>query len=493
MKRNRLSPLEIVLSGCLESRSAVYGSGIPEHLTPEVHSGAGELDIAILAPDAVQRAESGWLNAAINDICRRASDDTVVYVIAPLPSRFRIAKALHVKGFKFQRALVHLPSLTDSRLILPVSGGCVAYLLETAAGPGRRASFLSGLAGPLISKLWRCALVLPSAGLLFGLHNRPKSPEVALVPGRCKSGEIMAASCTSWKSSQGPVTIQLFESSSQPLCVGKIRLRGVDSDRTLREAECLRKLPSSAQKPGIAIPHLLDVGGTRDFPIMYVSRLPGYSAARVLRRNAGKLPVILQGLADWLCEWNKQTAIQGTLTPERFRQDILNRAECLSGKISAAGYVAWLKATFTKAVDNEMTLADAHNDLTMRNVLVGGDGGLGILDWEEHSQSVLPFTDLFYAAADAVAATSSYRNRVVAMQETFVPAGRHAALVRSLVMKTAQDLKTPPLAVALAFHACWLHHAWNEYSSGTREQPFLEILRWVVSTRDTTFGHLQFS
>ena len=115
-------------------------------------------------------------------------------------------------------------------------------------------------------------------------------------------------------------------------------------------------------------------------------------------------------------------------------------------------------------------LVAAHNDLTTANVLVAHDGRLGIVDWDTAAPRALPLTDLFYAVADAEAATRGFADRVAATSVEHERRFRDA-------------LGLDDAVADLCFHACWLRHAANESLRDQETRPFLEIARTVAAQR----------
>jgi thiamine kinase-like enzyme len=118
-------------------------------------------------------------------------------------------------------------------------------------------------------------------------------------------------------------------------------------------------------------------------------------------------------------------------------------------------------------------LVAAHNDLTTANVLVGRDGRLAVVDWDTAAPRALPLTDLFYALADAEAATRRFADRVAA----FFAAPTQEARFRAA-------LGIDDALADLCFHACWLRHAANEsLRPELKARPFLEIVRAIAAQR----------
>lgn len=139
-----------------------------------------------------------------------------------------------------------------------------------------------------------------------------------------------------------------------------------------------------------------------------------------------------------------------------------------------------LRAEGEALLGASVPLVAAHHDLTMRNVLLGGPGAIGVVDWEGAEPQALPLGDLVYAVADAALAADG-GSRLDAVRACFEPGGRHAGPARALVRHHARALGLGAPLVRLAFVASWLRHAGNEAEAVPPgpPRPFLDALRWV--------------
>jgi hypothetical protein len=448
-------------------------------LMPEIRTDSGTADFAVLAPDKSESSDGAWLEHAVGAIAGNTHPNAVVYVLAPVRCRFRIARMLRNHGFAYRRSVLHLPSVAASRYMVETNNSSMMYLIGEATAArayGRLATRVAGVPAML------CAVVpaLNAAGLVFTRSGSGVRPAIAAFES------VAAAVRTSWRGHRGAATVQLFgPRSGAPLCVGKMRLQQSEYRRTLEEAECLRHAAGTLQTSSARVPEVLTIGGTENFPVLYESALQGTSAARILQQSPSQVAELCKRIGLWLGEWNRATAAPGTLSREVLEQYIFHPAQCLMPELTAGqSYVEWLTLLCSGLADRSFVFAAAHHDLTMRNVLVAGDGTLGIIDWEEYREFALPFTDLFYAVSDAIAASEGYRDRAATIGEAFTHEGRYARWVRPLIAAAAETTGAARGAAVLAFHACWLQHAFNERESGAAERPFLRVLEAVVSRRD---------
>jgi aminoglycoside phosphotransferase (APT) family kinase protein len=129
-----------------------------------------------------------------------------------------------------------------------------------------------------------------------------------------------------------------------------------------------------------------------------------------------------------------------------------------------------------------MPQVDAHNDLTMANILLDDDGGMGIIDWETGKARALPLVDFFYAITDAVRIACGWADRLDAFRACFAADGVYAPAVARLQARLAAVVNMSADMAELCFHACWLHHAANEHRSShaSEPRPFLRIVQWLA-------------
>jgi thiamine kinase-like enzyme len=139
--------------------------------------------------------------------------------------------------------------------------------------------------------------------------------------------------------------------------------------------------------------------------------------------------------------------------------------------------VEWLESRCLELTGVRCAFVAAHNDLTMFNVLLEGDG-LGVVDWECARAYDLPLGDLAYAAVDAAAAAARYGDRVAAYERAF-GTGPVAAQVDELVRRICRAVDVDDELAELCLHSTWLRHAANEQRDGS-SATFLSILRRLV-------------
>ena len=162
----------------------------------------------------------------------------------------------------------------------------------------------------------------------------------------------------------------------------------------------------------------------------------GRPAADVLMRSPRRFVEVTEAITEWQGRWNLETAASRA----RFEDEVVGAAAALEGKLPD-GYRSWLLARCHALAGSEPPLVARHNDLTMWNVLLDGQGTIGVIDWAEADGAGLPLTDFFYAVADAAAACDGSRDRLAAVRSCFVPGGPRADAVAALQERLRDTLQ----------------------------------------------------
>jgi hypothetical protein len=194
----------------------------------------------------------------------------------------------------------------------------------------------------------------------------------------------------------------------------------------------------------------------------------------------GRFSEVVTAVALWLERWHGLAAAPRPWTAEDTQRHLLDPLATLDGLVEPA-YRPWLRERAAELEGADVPLCPAHGDLTMANVLLDGDV-IGVVDWETASAEALPFVDLPYALADAASARERYRDRPAAFASVFGSTGPEAMLASSLLSRAAAvGPGMRPDALAVAFHACWLHHAANDVRREVAGQPFVAIAVAIAS------------
>jgi len=266
----------------------------------------------------------------------------------------------------------------------------------------------------------------------------------------------------------------------KPSTIAKTGLTSRSAEAVGHEAEMLRRLGPSAAQAGAHVPSVIALGSVNGRPVVVETALEGRSAAAVLNTRPGRLGDVLDRVTTWLERWSCLTRVTQPIDAAQLQTEVLEPAAMLG---LGEAYRRWLEHRCEALAGRPAPLVDAHNDLTMWNVLLDDRGGMGIVDWETARQRSMPLGDLFYAVVDAVSAADSYRNRIHAFTECFSPGGAHAARVRALERRLQNAVEASEEIAQLSLHACWLQHAANEHRATPpgEARPFLEIVRMMAS------------
>jgi aminoglycoside phosphotransferase (APT) family kinase protein len=148
-------------------------------------------------------------------------------------------------------------------------------------------------------------------------------------------------------------------------------------------------------------------------------------------------------------------------------------------------YFHWLNHLSSTLAGIPTVLVATHNDLTMWNLLLDEQEGLGVIDWESANAEGLPFVDFFYAIVDAITIAKTSGDRLLAFKECFATGGTYESMMRRSLAELRRVIQISDERVGLYFHACWLHHAANEYRSTgeSDERPFLQLVQWLLLNR----------
>jgi aminoglycoside phosphotransferase len=448
----------------------VLGGACPSVLSPSTAavSDGDSVDLIVFAPTRDERQDRTWVNSAAAAAALRLSPDGIVYLV-PAQAR-RLHESLVAAGLQVAETLLHLPDLPASRHVVPVGTAAERYVLSgrlgmagakrLAASLALRSSWLSAF-GPTGTVLCPDPTT-PLAAWLFALDQAPaRAGSVLLTSRRATSG--------------GNVLHRFVEGRQEPDAVAKVSRRA--GDERLR----LMDIAPGAARAGARVPQVLWSGELGPAEALVQSALPGVSAAGLLERGRLDPRDLVTRVSRLLERWNRAEARPRTLADADLDRFVLAPATRLAA--DRPRYLDYLRRLCARAAGSRCSFVPCHGDLTATNVLVDRDDHLGILDWEEGSAEGLPLTDFFYAAADAVAAIDGYAGRPQAARACFSLDGDRAPFVRQLTQDLAAALDLEAAVQEVCFHACWLHHAWNEEHRGSdpAERPFRAIVTAVAN------------
>ena len=489
-----ISPLELFHPNGIAKRSIVLGHNCPRALQPySAHVPPEPADLAILAPTRAEYQTSGWLEDGVRTVAQQLASDGIVYAFVPCSLRLKLAGLLRQQGLALGPWVAHLPNWGMSRHLVPLklipAGYTFAKLLPTR--PRRRQLLMLALRLPCSSGL--LASVLPSVALVA---RRPDARALftwlfQLDDKRCHLGNAVISA--RWRAHTGTAVLHRFANREAfPSAIAKLSLTATPAVDSGSEVEVIRRLGPSARLAGARVPHPLVIGQLDSHPVLLQTALSGQSAASLLIAQPKRLLALVECVVRWLEDWNHRTMIIRPLERARLCQAVLSPATLLAPLLEQGkAYCEWLSMRCATAEGVSIPFVAAHGDLTMSNVLIDGQGHLGVIDWETGHSEGLPLTDFFYAVADAAAATKGYQERPKAFMTCFAPGGSLMDAVRDLQMHARRSLSLSADLADLCFHACWLRHAAHEYRSDTSDRKrFLNIVQILALHRSSTYQWL---
>jgi len=469
---NEISPLELFHPEGVARHSAVEGDGQAGVALPPSAAAGAAIDLFVIAPTPEQARARGWFEHVLEAMTPRLNVDGVTYVIARRFRRRRVSRLLAERGFRSVVVVAHVPSLERTRYLVPLDGVGARRAFETvvAVWPHRRrlAQVLLRLPnGPRVlgAVLGSSALVAQRSGgpPLFDWVSRlcgaPFHPSVVMTTGRDDRGLVLA---------------------SESLVV---KVRDERSQVLEREAANLVRIGSAARAGGASVPELRSIRSAGARTVLVETALPGTPVAGLLGFRPRARRRVLALLADWLQTWQRATVVLRAPARNELERLLLDPAELIAADLEGGRlYLSWL-AERCRRIEGPLPFVAAHNDLTMFNVLLDGDR-IGVVDWEAASEAQFPLSDLAYAAVDAVAAASRYKDeRVDAFRKCFCSNGADGRLVTTLRERLTSSLRIAPEIAELSLHACWVQHAANERRRAGVEsaRPFLAIVERLAS------------
>lgn len=479
----RISTLELFHPAGTAPRVLVLGGRCP----PAVVEGssqvgeAGSADIVVVAPTVEECRAAGWLARAARSAADALDEDGVGFVLAPHPWRLRLLRAVRRRGLVTGPTILHLPDLASSRYLVAAEHTAARYatacLVPRSSWRGRAASFAVRIPGGprLIAQADLASVVARRRGAapLF----RWLSDAAGQVPP-----ERVVVSRT-WRAEGGSFTVSVVDDGAAgPRVVARVGSGPPAAREAMGEARALETFGPAAEAAGATLPRPLGSSELQGVPVLVETGVPGRVAASTLSERPRAVPAVLDRVLAWLLRWNRATATAATLTPALLGGEVLAPARLVAPAVpSGDAYLKLLEGLCREVEDAPVTLAAAHDDLTMTNVLLARNGSIGIVDWDTAREGALPLVDFFYVIVDAYAASERYVDRARAFADCFSAAGRHAHAVRARQASFERAVGVTPGVLALSFHACWLHHAANELERGEAGGPFVAIVRQLAA------------
>jgi aminoglycoside phosphotransferase len=488
----KFSVLELLHPDGVARTSFVLGMNCPELLRPEPQKEAHEeMDLFILAPSAEECGSDRWLEAALQSMYHSLSADGIGYVLVPPRWRWKVMNLLNKAELITDTAFWHFPDWSSSRYLISMERNPAQYTLNAIFAVSTPKQFLvrqmfrsSGIR-QFLATFWKpVALTIrrPGARPLFEWLF----PSERLQP--LPAGAIIR---TSWRGMDGAnIVYSISGDRNIPSMIAK-STSAYNSANPDREAKVLAELGGKVRQTGVQVPEVIGRQNNERRSSLLLSFIPGRSVSDLLRSNADLFITIITRVVDWLVSWHRFTVVIRPLKWDQFEQALLTPLGGLSSSIQGAEkYRGWLVTHGQGALKNPVPLVATHNDLTMSNVLLDEQNRLGVVDWETACPESLPFVDFYYAVTDAARIAGNCTDWLSAFKACFLTEGIYYAAVIAW-RKQLQSAVDPPAGFAeFCFHACWLHHAFNEHRTSLpgEPRPFLDIVQWLALD-ESKFNH----
>ena len=444
-----------------------------------------DIALVILAPSKEECTADGWLVEAVRMMASKLATDGVGYILAPRRWRLRIARLVRDSGLVIDLTVGHLPNWESSDYLVPFARSPIEYALSVIAPAPARIRALIGKWFRLPRAAEMLAYLRSYAGLVVRRPGARPVFEWLFGQDEEEGRRGSALIRRSWRGKNGTAVIYRFlEGDKQPSAVAKVNLAIDSSADPYPEVAVLTRIGSRIQGTGIRVPQLLSqpADAVRRAPLQ--TFVAGRPAADVLRLQPERLAPTVKQVVRWLERWYCRTVVHRPFSAAEWNGHLLEPAARLAPLLAQGDeYRRWLASRCMAAAGAMMPLVDAHNDLTMANILLDEEGGMGVIDWETGKAEAWPLVDFFYAITDAVMMVCGWPDRLDAFRACFAAEGLYAPAVARLGTRLASAVAIPQDIGELCFHACWLHHAINEHhaSQECEARPFLRIVQWLAA------------
>lgn len=489
----RRSPLELFHPHGFIERWVAFGDNCPARLLPDVGRRADSgADLVILAPSIAESGDKSWLERTVHLSIDCLNPGGIMYLSVPASRRMVVTRMLAGNGLGVDQPVIHLPNWQSSYHLIPLQPGPVHYALSDLlpAPSWKRHVAPIVLRLPAIRDV--LASQLSSIGLIASHSETQPLQWVNTVAERAEGTVDHVVMSVSRRDSPDKAVLHCFTSAVwRPAFVVKVALSDNGAGKLDDEVDALSSLGISAERAGAMVPRVTPMTSSPINSVMVQSALPGRTAAALLATNPDQLVTVVEKLFGWLLAWNKTTVSRKFVKQSHLEREILTPAEQLAAHVPhGEAYVGWLRNRCMKLLDVQVPFVAAHRDLTMHNVLLEGAGQIAIVDWESGTMEAAPLADFFYAIVDTVLATRLNEDRLAAFTSCFTEGGAFRSLVVEWQSHFMRTLDISNEWVELCFHACWLHHAHNEYKANgeSSQMWFLKIVQRLASQKYSWTG-----
>jgi hypothetical protein len=425
------------------------------------------------------RREPRSFEEIVDEAVAAMSPGGVLYVVAPRRLRGKILRLVRGHGLEIGIPTVRLRS-GAARYYIPLTARSLRFAVDSWPLP-RRWRFVMQLlqVAPGSSRVLR--FLLPRVG--FAAYQS-ESPPFSWLLSRLTESPAEALVATSWRGTEASALVFGFAGrNGVPVIVAKQAPLSKRSS-ACHEAKMLDQVAPRAQQAGIGVPRLIELLDKWGQAYVLETGVSGRPLSQLLVGRRADLSTIVHTLSAWLEAWHQSSTQRATLTSTECEEMILEPARSLAeGLLFGHEYVEWLHKACSRLVGTEVPWVNTHNDLTMANVLLDGDGHVSVVDWEVARARGLPLADFWYSVCDAATACGS-QDRATMFNHCFLAGGALNALVAPHDRRLRKIVGGPPEWLELCFHACWLQHAVNEQTERLADEgsPFLAIVNALAAS-----------
>ena len=268
--------------------------------------------------------------------------------------------------------------------------------------------------------------------------------------------------------------------------------------RLENERDALRRLEELGFAADDRVPRVLFAGRHAGLAIVGEHAVPGEQFGARAGSEPGGGPIV--DAADWL-----RTLAVGSARPAaagdvaRALAELHRRYVALCRPSPAQADRLAREIERVDAADGPIPLVFQHGDPGTWNLMVGDDGTVRFLDWENAEPAGPPLWDLFYllrSHAVGAARRAGVRRRLTAVERWMFGASPVSPLVVGAVQRYTDEVGLDRRLIEPLFHLCWMHQALKE---ATRMAPdrvggghYNQLLRLGLERRDAPTLHQLF-
>lgn len=258
-----------------------------------------------------------------------------------------------------------------------------------------------------------------------------------------------------FRNSSHLIFLLLPESGGEPVLVAKVpRVRGRCA-KLEREAERLREIQGCRPSGFESIPRLVAFEAYGDRMILLETAMRGRAMDRgTVRRRTSQC---CEATLDWIIE--VQTATRLAVDPGGNAFERLIERELLDVQAilpTERGFLERTRELVLPLSRANLPLVLEHGDLSHPNLLVGPQGRVAVVDWEQAELHGLPASDLFFFlayVAMALRRARSSQEALLALDRAFFC---RRGWARTYVHRYAQSVGLTPDTLTSLFIACWV-------------------------------------